>query len=323
MSKRKKYYRSPLFYVGDKYKLLREIKPLFPADIKRFIEPFTGGGSVFMNVNANEFLLNDIDYYVYKIHEFLIEQAKNKKLFFETMKQKIYEYGFSRSFIEDIVPQELKEKHVKTYFAKFNKIPFQKLKDDFNNEQNKDILKLYLLLIYGFNRMLRFNSKGKFNLPVGNVDFNQNVINALNDYFMLVNQRNIKFYNLDFAVFLNKVNPKTDDFVYLDPPYLITFSEYNKLWNEEKEKQLINYLDILNQNNIKFAISNVIHYKGKINGLFLDWAKKYNVEKVKSNYISYHDNSNKTFEEVLVMNYVSERKVHKQTKILFDNEKEN
>ncbi len=323
MSKRKKYYRSPLFYVGDKYKLLKEIKPLFPSDIERFIEPFTGGGSVFMNVNANEFLLNDIDYYVYKIHEFLIGQTKNKKLFFKTIKQKIYEYGFSRSFIEDIVPQELKEKYVKTYFAKFNKAPFQKLKDDFNNEQNKDILKLYLLLIYGFNRMLRFNSKGKFNLPVGNIDFNQNVINALNDYFMLVNQKNIKFYNLDFAVFLNKVNPKTDDFVYLDPPYLITFSEYNKLWNEEKEKQLISYLDSLNQKNIKFAISNVTHYKGKINGIFLDWAKKYNVEKVKSNYISYHDNSNKTFEEVLVMNYGSKRKLHKQTKILFDNEQEN
>lgn len=323
MSKRKKYYRSPLFYVGDKYKLLKEIKPLFPSKIKRFIEPFTGGGSVFMNVNADEFLLNDIDYYVYKIHKFLMERAKNKKRFFETVKQKIFEYGFSRSYIEDIVPQELKEKYVKTYFAKFNKVAYQKLKDDFNNEEDKDILKLYLLLIYGFNRMLRFNSKGKYNLPVGNVDFNQNVIDALNDYFNLVNHKNIKFYNFDFVEFLNIAKPQIDDFIYLDPPYLITFSEYNKLWNEEKEKELIDFLDTLNQNNIKFAISNVTHYKGKINNIFLNWAKKYKIEKVKSNYISYHDNSNKTFEEVLVMNYIPERKVHKQTKLLFDNEKEN
>ncbi|MBN2890286.1 MAG: Dam family site-specific DNA-(adenine-N6)-methyltransferase [Bacteroidales bacterium] len=322
MSKRKKYYRSPLFYVGDKYKLLKEIKPLFPSEIKRFIEPFTGGGSVFLNINASEFLLNDIDYYVYKIHDFLTEQAKNEKLFFETIKQKIYEYGFSRSYLEDVVPQDLKDKYVKTYFAKFNKVAFQKLKEDFNNEQEKDILKLYLLLIYGFNRMLRFNSKGKYNLPVGNVDFNQNVVAALNDYFNLVNQKNINFYNLDFVEFLNIAKPQIDDFVYLDPPYLITFSEYNKLWNEEKEKELVNYLDALNQNNIKFAISNVTHYKGKINKIFLVWAEKYKIEKVKSNYISYHDNSNKTFEEVLVMNYIPERKVHKQTKMLFDNEKE-
>ena len=38
---------------------------------------------------------------------------------------------------------------------------------------------LYLLLIFGFNRMLRFNSKGEYNLPVGNVDFNKNTETAL------------------------------------------------------------------------------------------------------------------------------------------------
>ena len=306
---RKKYYRSPLFYVGDKYKLIKEIKPFFPTNINRFIEPFTGGGSVFMNVDANEFLLNDINYFVYKIHKFLIEQAKDKHRFYENIKQKIYDYGFSRSYIEDIVPQELKEKHVKTYFAKFNKNAFQKLKADFNNEQDKDILKLYLLLIYGFNRMLRFNSKGKYNVPVGNVDFNQNVVNALNDYFKIVNQKNITFYNLDYIEFLNIAKPAKNDFVYFDPPYLVTFSEYNKLWNEYKEKELIEYLETLNKNNIKFAVSNVTHYKGKINDIFLDWAKKYNIKKVKSNYISYHDNSNKSIEEVLVMNYKPENDI--------------
>lgn len=36
--------RSPLFYVGDKYKLVKEIKTHFPNNIKRLIEPFVGGG---------------------------------------------------------------------------------------------------------------------------------------------------------------------------------------------------------------------------------------------------------------------------------------
>ncbi len=54
-------YRSPLFYVGDKYKLLQEIKFYFPKKINKFIEPFMGGGSVFLNVEANKYLLNDID----------------------------------------------------------------------------------------------------------------------------------------------------------------------------------------------------------------------------------------------------------------------
>ena len=53
-----KLNRSPLFYVGDKYKLLNEILPYFPKDVDRFIEPFTGGGSVFLNVEAKKHLLN-------------------------------------------------------------------------------------------------------------------------------------------------------------------------------------------------------------------------------------------------------------------------
>ncbi len=31
--------------------------------------------------------------------------------------------------------------------------------------------------------MIRFNSKGLFNLPVGNVDFNENVYNALKNLY--------------------------------------------------------------------------------------------------------------------------------------------
>ena len=300
-----KTYRSPLFYVGDKYKLLPEIKKYFPAKINRFIEPFTGGGSVFLNIKANEYLLNDIDANVVAIHQFLMQQAQNPDIFFKEIQQRIEKYGFSHSYLKDIVPQELKNQYKKTYYAKFNKQAFQKLKEHYNNSTEKDIFDLYLLLIYGFNRMLRFNSKGLYNLPVGNVDFNKNVVNALYNYFHFVKNKNIVFYNLDFTEFLSEIDFQKDDFVYFDPPYLITFSEYNKLWNERKEYELLEILDELNNKNINFAISNVTHYKGKVNKLFLNWSKKYFIQNVKSNYISYHDNSIKTFNEVLVTNYQS------------------
>ena len=39
--------RSPLFYVGDKYKLMPEIKKYMPTYINNYIEPFVGGGSSF------------------------------------------------------------------------------------------------------------------------------------------------------------------------------------------------------------------------------------------------------------------------------------
>ncbi len=306
MTNHSKTYRSPLFYVGDKYKLYPKIRKFFPKTINRFIEPFTGGGSVFLNVNANEYLLNDIDTNVINIHRFLIEQSENPKAFFDSVFEVIQEYNLSHSYIKDIVPQELKDEWIKTYYAKFNKQGFDKLKNDYNSSNEKSILHLYLLLIFGFNRMLRFNSKGEYNLPVGNVDFNKNTEVALNDYFRLTKQKNIQFHNLDFLDFFKQIDFQEDDFVYLDPPYLITFSEYNKLWNEETERRLLDFLEWLDTQNVKFAVSNVSHYKGKVNQQFSEWSIQHNSFDIKSNYISYHDNSKKEFKEVLITNYEPE-----------------
>ncbi len=297
-----KIKRSPMFYVGDKYRLINEIKQYFPKNIDTFIEPFVGGGTVFLNIQANKYILNDIDKYVYKLHKFLKGKASEENFLDEVLKY-IKKYNLSRSFLEDIVPKELKQEYKKNYYAKYNKSGYNQLKQDFNKAKRKDTILLYILLIYGFNRMLRFNSKGEFNVPVGNVDFNKNVEKAIRDYFDFVRKKEIKIENLDFKPFIKKNGFKKNDFMYLDPPYLITFSEYNKIWNEKKEVELLTLLDELNNRNIRFAISNVTTYKGRINHIFIDWMKKYKSAKIKSNYISYHDNSNKKFEEVLVFNY--------------------
>ena len=226
--------RSPFFYVGDKFKLVPQLKENFPKDIDRFIEPFCGGGSVFLNTEANEYLLNDIDSYMIKLHQYLISNSDDTDAFWNELKSNIEKYNLSATFMGRDIPKEYRKEFVKTYFAKYNKEAYMKLRSDFN-EDKTDMLLLYMLLIYGFNRMLRFNSKGDFNLPVGNVDFNKNVVEALNSYFDYVTGKNIKLFNMDFQEFVESVQPTSKDLVYLDPPYLITFSEYNKLWNEDSE----------------------------------------------------------------------------------------
>ena len=105
------------------------------------------------------------------------------------------------------------------------------MRKDFNSK-DEDYLRLYLLLIYGFNHMIRFNGKGEFNLPVGNVDFNHNVYEALNNYLEFAGNHKIEFFNMDYISFLEKIEFGKDSYVFLDPPYLISMSEYNKLWNE-------------------------------------------------------------------------------------------
>lgn len=298
-----KIKRSPLFYVGDKYKLMKQIVNLFPKEINNFYEPFVGGGTVFLNIEAKKYYLNDMDKHLINIHKFLIKNSKTPAQLFKSAEEIIYKYKLSRSYKEDIIPVALKKEWKKTYFARFNKEGYEKLRICVNSYKKNDPLILYILLIYGFNRMLRFNGGGKFNLPVGNVDFNKNVVNALSDYFYFVDDKQITITSKDFKAFFSNKKYSKNDFVYIDPPYLITASEYNKLWDQKSESDLLKIIDNLDKKGVKFALSNVTHYNGSKNDLLIRWMGKYKVHKIESNYISYHNNGKKKIKEVLITNY--------------------
>ncbi len=282
---------------------MKQLLNLFPEEIDNFYEPFVGGGTVFLNVNANKYYLNDNDKNLISIQRFLISSANNPILFFKNVEKIIKKYNLSRSYKEDIVPLSLKKEWKKTYLARFNKEGYEKLKVCVNKNIKNDPLILYILLIYGFNRMLRFNGGGRFNLPVGNVDFNKNVVTALNDYFSFVKDKKIKISTKDFrSYFTDRIYGK-NDFVYLDPPYLITSSEYNKYWDEKAEVDLLKKIDELDKKGVKFALSNVTHYNGRENSFLIKWMKKYRIHKIESNYINYHNNGKKEIKEVLITNY--------------------
>lgn len=300
--------RSPFFYVGDKYKLMPQLKQLMSDNIDNYIEPFVGGGSSFLNSKGKKYILNDVNIYVIKLHKELKKYTGNKDLLLKKLYGIIDEYGLSCSYRNITVPDELKKIYPKTYYAKYNKAGYIKLRADFNKDKT-NILKLYILLIYGFNHMIRFNSSGEFNLPVGNVDFNKNVYNALSNYLDFIEKKEIIFYNYDYQKFLEQISFTQNSYVFLDPPYLISMSEYNKLWNEDKEKELCNYLDKLNEKGIKFGITNLITHKGKTNTTFSTWAKKYYIYDINSNYISFNDNTIKAdTKEIFVTNY-GQRKI--------------
>ncbi len=295
--------RSPFFYVGDKYKLMPQLKSLFPDDIDNYIEPFVGGGSSFLNSFGNKYILNDIDENVIALHNELGKYANKSEVLLKKIYDIIDYYGLSCSYRGKNVPEELKKKYVKTYYSKYNKNAYLKMRDAYNKNKENTLL-LYVLLIYGFNHMIRFNAKGDFNLPVGNVDFNKNVYNALINYLDFRSNNEIVFENTDYQKFLNKIEFKEKDYVFLDPPYLISMSEYNKLWNDKKEIELCNFLDKLDEKGVRFGITNLIYHKGKENETFNSWSKKYKVYDIESNYISFNDNTiKKDSKEVFVTNY--------------------
>lgn len=294
--------RSPFFYVGDKYKLMPQLNKLFPNKIKTYFEPFLGGGSSVLYTKAEYYILNDIDSNVIRLHKFISSYAGKEEFLLKELGEIIKKYDLSCSYLGVTAPDYLKEKHKKTYYAKYNKKSYINLRTSFN--KNNSTIELYLLLIYGFNRMIRFNKKGEFNVPVGNIDFNKNVVDALYDYLEFVKHNNLEFNCLDYQSFLEKQKFNKGDFIYFDPPYLISNSEYNKLWNESDEKNLYSLLDRLDKRNIKFGLSNIVHHKGQTNELLKDWMANYNIYNVKSNYISRYDNTIKeNSKEVFITNY--------------------
>lgn len=298
-----KTIRSPFFYVGDKYKLMPQLKQLMPKKIEQYIEPFVGGGSSFLNSKGTSYMLNDVDSYVVELHRQIGSYTGKSEELFDALFEIIDFYGLSCSYRGICVPEDMKKKYVKTYYSKYNKDAYIRMRKDFNANKN-DFLRLYLLLIYGFNHMIRFNGKGDFNLPVGNVDFNNNVYQALNNYLDFVGEHEIEFFNMDYISFLERIRFEKNSYVFLDPPYLISMSEYNKLWNDKKEDELCEYLDSLNERGIKFGITNLITHKGKVNQRFLEWSKRYCAYDVNSNYISFNDNTIKAdSQEVFVTNY--------------------
>ncbi|GHT03814.1 hypothetical protein AGMMS5026_04890 [Endomicrobiia bacterium] len=120
--------------------------------------------------------------------------------------------------------------------------------------------------------------------------------------------KNIKLVQSDFRV-IKELDLRKDDFVYIDPPYLITNAVYNwsgSKWDEVKETELLLVLSYLNEKGIRFALSNVLRKGANVNKILLSWIKK---NKFDINYMNYHSSSyNKKDratpeEEVLITNY--------------------
>lgn len=284
------YIKSPMNYTGGKYKLLPQILPLFPTEINTFVDLFTGGGNIAVNVNANKIIANDFEPHIIGIYK-----------------------TFQKYEIEELI--KTIEVAIQTFGLTIENA------DNFNNFRayyNKHIedgysfimpIMLYVLICYSFNHQFRFNSKGEFNMPFGKnrSQWNDTMKKNLINFHKAITEKNIIFTNKDFNEL--KIDKLTsNDFVYCDPPYLITCATYNEKdgWNENCERKLLELLDKLNSQSVKFALSNVLFSKGKTNDILIEWSKKYNVHHLDYTYqnCNYHtkDNESKP-DEVLITNY--------------------
>lgn len=309
------YVASPLNYTGGKYKLLPQIAPKFRTDISRFYDLFAGGCNVGVNIPAKEHIFSDREPHLmslmrtftkvdYQRIEALLDGWILEYGFSDTMNRGYEYYGTTSS------------KGLGTY----NKRAFLSLREDYNQmpessceeEQIEKDLKFFMLIIFGFNNQIRFNKEGKYNLPVGKRDFNRSMRSKLRAFCQRLETMKASYHVADFRS-LDVAKLKKDDFVYVDPPYLITTATYNEQggWNEEDEKDLLSMLDSIHKKGVSFALSNVLESKGRRNDILIDWTIK-NKQAYKLHYLSY-DYANSSYQtknrskyatiEILVTNY--------------------
>lgn len=299
------FVKSPLNYTGGKYKLLPELIKRFPEEDGTFIDLFGGGFNVGVNSRNRLVVYNDLSEQTTRLIKLFYKY--NTSEIIDKLEELIKKYGLSDS-----------EKNGYEYYGcnssnglgQYNKKPFSKLKDDYNNSKksvSKDFL-LLLLTIYSFNNQIRFNSSGLYNLPVGKRDFNASTRKNVKLFSEKIKTKEVIFLSKDFNDIDFKQYKKP--FFYCDPPYLLGDASYNENggWDEKKETELLEFLKQLDINGIKFTLSNVIEHKGKQNKLLLDWCLKnqFNIIYLDKNY----SNSNyqtkhkeqKTL-EVLITNY--------------------
>ena len=277
--------KSPMNYVGGKYKLLPQILPLFPKNIETFVDLFCGGFNVGINVEAKNIVANDICLPVIEVYKGIQKEGMPNAL--NKVKNTIKEFGLSKT----------------------NEEGFKAIRD-FYNKGNKEWYIFYSMLTHAFNYQIRFNRNGEYNMPFGKnrSSFNPNLEKNFIEFSNAISDKNITFCNSDFKKL--KLDCLTNkDFIYLDPPYLLGCASYNESdgWNEIQERELLNLCDMADKNNIKFGISNVLIHKGKSNDILIGWSKKFNIHYLDKDYnnCNYQDiarRNNKTV-EVFICNY--------------------
>lgn len=263
---------SPLNYIGGKARILDQVLPSFPLYIDIFVDLFCGGCNVGINTQAEQHIYNDKSSQLIGLLQLLA--TKDPDEFISDIDAIVEKYNFSKTSDYNFAYYG---GNCMKGVSEYNRQKFISLRQEFNSLTIRDdyyYTLLYTLIVFGFNNQIRFNSQGEFNLPVGKRDFNLVLQRKLKKFMLALQGQNASIQNLDFRDFdISRLTKNS--LVYVDPPYLITGATYNENggWTESDEVDLLSFLDNLNKQNIRFALSNVLFHKGKENVALNQWIK--------------------------------------------------
>jgi DNA adenine methylase len=267
-------------YLGNKSKLLKQIIPYVPTEFNTYYEPFIGSGSLFLCIQPNKAVINDINKDVVNVWKHV---KKNPDGLYELCRNLTLE--------------------METYQTKQDKLKWAIEKTETLNNSKKYNLEragLYLFLrqiSWGGNLKITYENKYYFK----GIDNYSNTIVFLSFYKKNILQQShellakTKICCKDYKEIIKQA--KENDFIYLDPPYFHKYDKNQIQYNKHKEvfdfQELKHQLDKLKKQKVKVMLS--MSDFPEVRNLFSDY-RIVNIQ-VYRNY----QNQNST--ELLIMNY--------------------
>lgn len=261
-----KFLESPIVYMGSKRRLMEQIIQYMPTNIEVFVDVFGGSGTVAMNAPCNKVILNELNTEIFNMYQYYIEN--NMSEIKEDVSKVLDEYGKNQTLTRD---------------------EYNKLRDRYNSESPRDVRKLVVLLRFAILSMIRVNKLGEFNTSYNNrvkTGHSRDYYIKTEVFRQALGARNATICNKDFRDLDYSILTQ-DDFVYFDPPYLITTSNYTNGWSVQDEIDLYNLLRELDKRGIRFGLSNVLTNKNGTNKYLEEFIQDYKTYHLNIEYRTY------------------------------------
>lgn len=235
-------------WAGGKSQLLNDIRAKYPEEIKKYCEPFVGGGAILLDILVNfqpkEILINDINVELVNTYSKIKD---NVDALIEILSEMQNSFWAKNDTDRKTMYLSIREH-------------FNNLKINGNEQINFEKAALFIFLNKTcFNGLYRVNRKGLFNVPMGSYK-KPSICDSENLRLISKLLKNVQMKCGDYSQCADFIDENT--FVYIDPPYrpltaTASFTSYSESEFADKQQiELCKFIDKISVKGAKVVASN-------------------------------------------------------------------